>query len=117
MTFGTRCAAEAPEGFSISPGRTCGFAAQNCRFWEVLTGEQAQLRAIASGIDPPLVKEVVDELQQEERKIWRSSVASMESRTRPTPWRPSGCSVTMPLTSEPCSEMRCPSSAWCPFRQ
>jgi len=29
----------------------------------------AELRAIASGIDPLLVKEVVDELQQEERKI------------------------------------------------
>jgi len=48
-----------------------------------LTGEQAQLRAIASGIDPLLVKEVVDELQQEERKIWRSSVASMESPRGP----------------------------------
>ena len=31
--------------------------------------EHAQLRAIASGIDPLLVKEVVDELRQEERKI------------------------------------------------
>ena len=31
--------------------------------------EHAQLRAIASGIDPLLVKEEVDELQQEERKI------------------------------------------------
>ena len=31
--------------------------------------EHAQLRAIASGIEPLLVKEVVDEFQQEERKI------------------------------------------------
>jgi hypothetical protein len=28
MTLGARCAAEAPEGVSISPGRTCGFAAK-----------------------------------------------------------------------------------------
>jgi len=28
MTLGDRCAAEAPERFSISPGRTCGFAAK-----------------------------------------------------------------------------------------
>jgi len=28
MTLGARCAAEAPEGVSISAGRTCGFAAK-----------------------------------------------------------------------------------------
>ena len=39
------------------------------RLARVKEEEHAQLRAIASGIDPLVVKEVVDELQQEERKI------------------------------------------------
>jgi hypothetical protein len=39
------------------------------RLARVKEEEHAQLRAIASGIDPLLVKEVVEELQREERKI------------------------------------------------
>jgi hypothetical protein len=40
MTPGAHCAAEAPERFTISPGRTCGFAAKDFWTWPVVRSMQ-----------------------------------------------------------------------------
>jgi hypothetical protein len=44
MTPRGRCAAEAPERFAISPGRTCGFAAKIYRIWPTLTRRFTEFR-------------------------------------------------------------------------
>lgn len=72
------------------------------RLASVKSEQHAQVRSVAAGIDPVLVREVVEELQGKEREI-RDQLRDIERRVRLSgPWRRSGGCGSAPTISERC---------------
>jgi hypothetical protein len=71
------------------------------RLANVKSDQHAQLRSVAAGIDPVPVREVVEELQRDERLGPSCESQSVQAR-QPGPSRRSGGCGSMPVTSEQC---------------